>query len=146
MKLKFDKEVEDIINAIAALPDTATEKADIDKAFVGIHSFDRSLIERKAPKAMSVKEWARLRRQLSFMFELLFTAVNAGKTATGLEIHDVENELSKQETYRFLVKAIKGIASGKALEEPSFVRIAMGYGVVRLSDHEIKLLIDNNKI
>jgi hypothetical protein len=80
------------------------------------------------------------------MFELLFIAVNAGKTATGLEIHDVENELSKQETYRFLVKAIKGIASGKALEEPSFVRIAMGYGVVRLSDHEIKLLIDNNKI
>lgn len=142
MKLKFEKEVQDVVDAIALLPDTATETFDaVWKPNGIIGELDRTLVRQRDEKTLALKRWTKLRRQLSFLYEIVLMSVHAGK-----KISEIDNEASKQESYRFLVKVIKKIKAGTALDHPTFVRLGLGYGVVHLSDHEIQQLIDNNKV
>lgn len=141
MKLKFEDEVQKVVDAVAQLPDTVTESEDLGKASKIIGEFDRTLIRHREDKTLAMKRWVKLRRQLSFLFEIVLMSGQAGK-----KVSEVENDASKQESYRFLVKVFKKIKAGTALDHPAIVRIGLGYGVVYLSDHEIQQLIDNNKV
>jgi hypothetical protein len=145
MKLKFDEEVQAVISAIVQLPDTETDEELLSKPSNLIADFDRHLIRQRDTKAMAMKKWVKLRRQLSFLFEFVYGAFDAGKKLRDPAAPNVETQAGKEETYRVLVHSIKGIVDGRLLRNPGMVRLAMGYGVLYLSDHEIKLLIENNK-
>lgn len=128
MKLKFTEETQKIINYIAALPDVVTTTAIIDEPMNTIRMLDQKLNE--APRINKV--WYKTRREASF---LLFFLVG------------IEEKISdKYLQYKAIVKAIKDIKTGKALKDISFVRLGLINGIIRLSDVEIKHLIENNRI
>lgn len=145
MKLKFEKEVQSIIDAVAALPATTTDETVLRKPMEFISEFDRSLIKRREKKTISVKEWAKLRRQLSFLFLFVKAASNDAEKAVMASTDEMRATFKKQEAYRSLVKVLKDIHRGELLKSPPFIRIALNYGVVYLSDQEIKNLVEQNK-
>ena len=139
MKLKFEKEVADIVNLISQLPDVATEEEDLNKPRNFISVFDKDLIKPKNGKLLPTKHWAKLRRQLSFLYEFVYIASTESK-----KLQDPKSSLEKE--YQILVKSMKDIHTGKALQNPGFIKIALSYGVLYLSDFEVQGLIDGNKI
>jgi hypothetical protein len=143
MKLKFEKVVQDVINAVALLPDTATDKEDLNKPMNLIAAFERQL---QSSKEMPTKQWSGLRRQLSFLFEMYFISNTAAKELASGKLGNSNIKAVEEETYRLLVSVIKEIHNNKALENVRIIRIGLKYGIIRLSDHEIQKLIDNNKI
>lgn len=141
MKLKFEPQVQLLISDIAALPDTAESDEALRQPGSIISELNRNLMDNKGNKKFPTKIWAKLRRQLSFLYDLIFMADKAGR-----KFGELHSPAMKQESYRFLVKVCKKIVDGTALERPEFVRIALTYGVLYLSDHEIQKLIDDNKV
>lgn len=137
MKLKFEKEVEDILNSFSQLPDTATEEEDLNKPFKIISTFDKKLLKQKNENTLPTKQWVKLRRQLSFLYEIVVLTPTESKKL-------VDPKLISEKEYQLLVKSLKDIQSNKALQNPGFIKIALRYGIVYLSDFEIQSLIDNN--
>jgi len=141
MKLKFEKETQDVINAIAQLPDEAGSPAGLAKPNQLIGVFDKVILGDKANRNAPSKHWAKLRRQLSFLYEI----VNIGAIA-GKKVSQTGGEESLKESYRMIVTICKKIVAGTSLDHPMFVRLALSYGVLHLSDHEIQKLIDGNNV
>lgn len=162
MKFKFTPEVQKIIDAIAKLPDEAYKNEALWEPMRLIGDLEKYLIGKtdKDGKKIPSKEWAKLRRQLSFLYGLVKIATDAeavGRVATqtlskmtNMKVFQMPppedvNEIAKIGVYRFLVKLVKDVHSGKALEDKLRVRMALNYGVLQLSDHEIDGLIERNK-
>jgi hypothetical protein len=154
MKLKFEEEVQAIINAIAQLPNTAENDHALMAPLTIIGPLDRKLIKSKNDKTYPMKQWAKLRRQVSFLYEIVNMGAIAGKKIADEQGFPsqkegnrlIESEAAKKESYRFMVLVFKKVANGTALERPEFVRIALNYGVLHLSDYEIQKLIDGNNV
>lgn len=159
MKFKFAPEVQKIINTIAALPDETGEGDEWFDPMTAISELDKYLLHNKDKdgKKIPSKEWAKLRRQLSFLYGLVKLATDAealgrvgaetmGKMMNFRMPNPVDtNVLIRQGQYRILVKLIKEIHNDKALEDKHRVRMALNFGVLQLSDHEIEGLIERNK-
>lgn len=162
MKYKFAPQVLEIIDAIAALPDTPVDMtaATLDQPQRLISGFEKWLRERKNDKQFAGKEWAKLRRQLSFLYESVLIAMqakpkrpsnvkpehNAVMNRTEFVLETQQSEADDGVMYREIVKFIKNVHSGQALQTIAGVQMGMKYGVVHLSDHEIQGLIDRNKV
>lgn len=160
MKFKFAPEVQKIIDTVATLPDEASVDEVLWQPMQLIGELDKYLLHNKDKdgKKIPSKEWAKLRRQLSFLYGLVRLASAAeamgrvGSDAMAkimnmrVTVPMDQNELTKREQYRMLVKMVKQIHSGKALEDKHRVRMALNFGVLQLSDHEIDGLIERNKV
>jgi hypothetical protein len=143
MKLKFEKEIQSVIDRVSELPETITKEniTAIPDLLSFASGLDRDLLRQRDAKTIPVKYWVKLRRQLSFLYELGLMADKATKNHL-----PSDKETERLIKYTFLLNAVKDIKSGKALQRPEFIRIALIYGVLHLSDHEIAGLITNNKI
>lgn len=129
MKLKFSEECKEVIAKLRALPESATSSANYVEPMRIIREFDKKL---KAEKVKG-KQWAKNRRELSFLYQLIVSLGN--------------NDLRfNAETYSNFLTFISDMESGKLLKSTPFIRIALSYGILRLSDHEIEQLIKNNKV
>lgn len=158
MKFKFAPQIQKIIDDIAKLPDEGTTDEVLWQPMQLIGDMDRYLKYNKGAdgKKIPSKEWAKLRRQLSFMYGLVLLAngaeavgrVGAQAMADAMKFKmpapDDVNELIKREQYRFLVKLVKELNNGVALKDNHRVRMALNFGVLQLSDHEIDGLIERN--
>lgn len=134
MKLKFDQEVQDVIDIVAALPEVETFTVATSAAGNAIGAFEKSINAGRDSKKLPMKHYARLRRQLSFMYE--FVLIASGPA---------DKPHNDAQRYNLLVKMFKDIKSGAILKEAFLVKLALRYGVVHLSDHEIQSLIAGNK-
>lgn len=128
MKLKFTSNSIAIIQQLCELPDTAESDKDIDKIFAIINNSSDQL------RQIEIKDkiWVKNRREISFFWSLVKT---------------LEDKIpNKIEQYSKTMLAIKDIQSGKLLTHIPFIRLAMSYGILRLSDTEIEHLIRYNKV
>ena len=163
MKFKFAPEVQKIVDAIALLPDVTDINEVLWEPMRLIGDLDKYLKHNKNKdgKKIPSKEWAMLRRQLSFLYGLVKLATDAelaGRVATqalsnmtNMKVFQMPspedlNELIKRHQYDFLLKLVKEIHNGEALKDKHRVRMALNFGVLQLSDHEIEGLIERNKV
>jgi hypothetical protein len=145
MKLKFDNDLQNVINDISNLPDTTTDVDVLNVPVNMVAAFETLIQNKKDKKLLPVKQWVILRRQISFLFELLRAAQTAAEIDPTRPSNLITQE-KKEAFYKFFVKGIKDLKTGKAIKNVVFVRMGLRYGIIRLSDHEIQKLIDNNKI
>lgn len=136
MKLKLDKEVQDVVDAVAALPDNGTTDLVMWEPHSLLSKFQKSLESRKDSKDLPAKQYAKLRRQLSFLYEFVHICSNLDSTQTDI----------KAAQYARLIRLFKDVKSGELLKDVLLTRMALRYGVVYLSDQEIQSLIAGNKI
>lgn len=127
MKLKFSAYGEEVIKNISAMPEVSSNEQDFDKPFEEIRKLDRKL----QAEQIKGKHWAKIRRELSFFFSFQHAA----------EKRTEDKALRYTET----IKCFKAMKNGNALKSIPFIRTAMSYGVLNLSDFEIEQLIKCNK-
>lgn len=131
MKLKFTDISNAVIEKVCQLPWHAESDEDID-GILSIINKETLDIKHRKEKAIGGKRWAVVRREMSFFY--------------GIVAMFDEKIPDKRFRYARVVSMFKDIKSGEVLKIVPFVRLAMGYGVVRLSDTEIEHLIKFNKI
>lgn len=147
MKLKFDKEVDQVINAIAGLPDEVTTDEVRNKPFTLVRELEEKIKYQLNTKQMPSKQHAKIRRQISFLWEHLLMVRKAIMANEGLNPNlqsDRNKPINEFNVYKLFVKSIKNIKSEEGLKTLGLIRVGLKYGVVFLSDHEIQGLIDRN--
>lgn len=130
MKLKFTDISNSVIERVCQLPDAATSDKDLDGILSIIN--EETLDIKRKEKDIGGKRWAVVRREMSFFYGLIAIFED--------EIPD------KCLHYRRVISVFKDVKSGEILKVVPFVRFAMDYGIIRLSDTEIEHLIKFNKI
>lgn len=147
MKLKFDKEVDQVINAIAGLPDEVTTDEVRNKPVTLVRELEEKIKYQLNTKQMPSKQHAKIRRQISFLWEHLLMVRKAIMANEGLNPNlqsDRNKPINEFNVYKLFVKSIKNIKSEEGLKTLGLIRVGLKYGVVFLSDHEIQGLIDRN--
>ena len=156
MKFKFSEEVQKVIDELAVLPPKvdSIEMTRLPMKLIG--TFEKELIKGWNEKKIPMKQWAKLRRQLSFLYEIIYFAE---KLFTNKLAKEVIQCISKGQTftdpdeskkpfmmYEITTAFARDLKNGNLLKEAPIVRIAMRYGIIHLSDHEIEGLIERNKV
>lgn len=126
MKLKFTTNIDNLINTLCQFPDTTELSTDLNKFIRVISNYTDELRKHE----IKDKIWVKTRREASFLYSFIYS------------IHEKDKDPIKQ--YSLIVKAVKEIQSEEILKDIPFIRLAMSYGVVRLSDNEIHHLIRYN--
>lgn len=134
MKLKFTDEIKAAIERIAALPSEPQSPSDHNKPLRIIQETSAKLTKMTAA-APPNKFWNKMRREQSFLFSLYMAHQN--------RLHEKPDERA---VYIQTVKAFKSIQNETILTNRGFIRLAMSYGCLRLSDKEIETLLQLNKV
>lgn len=61
-------------------------------------------------------------------------------------VEDIQKVLNQSNIYKVFISTIKDIKTEKVLQSAAMIKMALQYGVLFLSDHEIQNLIDRNKV
>jgi hypothetical protein len=149
MKFKFDKEVFQVIQAICALPETATSKEDYLRPKLLINRLEDKIKQQLDSKQIGLKHFSMVKWQISFLWAIVFVCQKAAMKKEGLN-PDLKEDQSKPidefYAYALFVDIVKKIKSNEELKNPSIVRLGLKYGIIFLSDFEIQALIDGNRI
>lgn len=127
MKLKLTAETNTLINDIVNTADTVS----YDAAIKLIRTYEKDLKAKDLP----AKQYAKLRRELSFVYELMRLSYTR---------NNGDNSLVLSESV--FIQRIRDLHSADFLKSVSNVQLALQYGALQLSDYEIGLLISNNNV
>jgi len=159
MKLKFTKDAQAVIDEIAKLPTQTLDPELAGRPHQVINEYDSKVRgDLKKFPSPNMKEWSRERRQVSFFFEFVRIA-NERETERLKQLHPNPDPvkqlistkvpetayLDRQNLYSTIVTFFRDLKSEKLLEDPYFVKLALGYGIVYLSDKEVQHLIELNE-
>jgi len=149
MKLKFAQEIQTLIDNIAALPDTASTDEELNRPNKLITDFENSLLKQQNNREISTKQYAKLRRQVSYLWEFLKAARDTALKNQNITIEQLNRNKAqpdKRDVYRHFVTHIKLVENGEVLKHVTYVKHALRYGVLQLSDYEVHNLINGNKV
>lgn len=149
MKFKFDSEIKKVISEIAKLPSETQDREISPMPSILINEVNNKIKKLHADKQMPDKQYAKIRRQISFLFELLYKANRIQEKVQYPDQSPADKrslKLDKFAIYKLFMKDLKDIESEKALESIVVLRLGFYYGVVYLSDYEIEKLIEINKV
>ena len=148
MKFKFDSEIKNVISEIAKLPSETQDGEISPMPSILINQVNNKIKKLYTDKQIPDKQYAKIRRQISFLFELLYKANRIQEKIQYPDQSPVDRrtlKLDKFAIYKLFMKDLKDIVSEKALESVVILRLGFYYGVVFLSDYEIEKLIKNNR-
>lgn len=149
MKLKFVEQIQAVIDAIALLPNEVDTVAELKIPFNLIAKVDADARNQKDKNLLPVTKWVKIRSQLSFIYKVgnYAHALDPNVISECFIQNSAEKNIdNQQDHYTFLVKSIKRIKSNRALENEAFVKIALEYGVIYLSNFEVSNLIRSNVV
>ena len=149
MKLKFVKEIEHVILAIAALPVEAETEEIRKKPTKLIRELEQEIRSQFNTGQLPSKQHAVIRRQISYIWEILHAVQVSQMRLQGLDPNvrsDLNKPLDQSNIYKVFVSTVKDIKTEKVLQYTAMIKMALRYGVLYLSDYEIQNLIDCNKI
>lgn len=138
MKYTFLSQAAAVIETISQIDVSKLSDDELKACTKPISDLQDQLQEGLVSKKLSKKHYAKLRRQLSFIHEYVYTA-----DVTSRYLRGTDKQLRRQ--MEILVSLLKNVQSGEALTNIDNVKLGLSYGVIHLSDFEIKKLIEMNK-
>lgn len=149
MKLKFDSEILNVINIIASLPEEVNDIESRKNAARPVRDLETKIKYQLENKQIPSKHHAKIRRQVSYLWEILYMERILELRRHGIEstsISTSNSNVDENRIYKNFIARIKTIKSQEALKSFDMIKMSLKYGVLFLSDHEIEGLIERNEV